>query len=455
MPDSPLIESLDRPPVADMPDADMPDADIPDARPANSGESRRGGRLGMLAILDQCLYSGTNFLTTIVIGRLAGASELGAYTLAFSITVLLISLQRSLLVAPYVVIRGDLSPDQQNDLRTAIAWWAGLLAVVASLVILVAGISIENMTVMALGICIGAAMVRDFVRRIAFSDYRFTRVIIVDGSVAVLQLGGLFAIHQWAPMGYPLNAPVALLWCGFAWGVVGLPGMFLSRHEFGSTSPRLKENLKLVWPTGRWIGLTQVISTMQAYAMPWVLAVFHSIELAGVYAACWTMVQVVSPAIEGVCNLLEPALASASNQSDRVAFNRVMTRVTLLFAILMAILIVGAIVLGDRLLGIAYGDEFASYQTILILLTVAAAIGNTSIPANKALIQRGWALANAGVAAGSLLISVVTACVCLRWIGPEGAAVGLVAGCMFGFIVRWTLLAMVSRVDTFEPGVAT
>lgn len=442
MPDSSLLQSVDRP---------LPDG-LADAQPVTTEKLRRDGRLGVLAIFDQCLYSGTNFLTTIVIGRLAGASELGAYTLAFSITVLLISLQRSLLVAPYVVIRGDLSPEWQQSLRAAIAWWAGFLAIGASLVIVGVGVGIRNTTVMALGFCIGAAMVRDFVRRIAFSDYRFTRVIFVDGAVAILQLGGLFAIHRLDPMGYSLTAPVALMWCGLVWGVVGMTGMFLSRHEFESACPRLKENLALVWPTGRWIGLTQVISTMQAYAMPWVLAIFHSIELAGVYAACWTMVQVVSPAIEGVCNLLEPALASASKQSDRGEFNRVMTRVTLLFAVLMATLIVGAVVLGDQLLGLAYGDEFSSYQTILILLTIAAAIGNTSIPANKALIQRGWALSNAWVAAGALLISVVTAGVCLRWIGPEGAAWGLVAGCTFGFIVRWTLLAMVPRTDMVDQG---
>src|SRR2546429_36531 len=40
-----------------------------------------------LALIDQAVVSGTSFLTTILIGRWCGASELGIYALGFSLLV--------------------------------------------------------------------------------------------------------------------------------------------------------------------------------------------------------------------------------------------------------------------------------------------------------------------------------------------------------------------------------
>ena len=436
------------------------------ATAGTNNSRRRGGRLGVLAVFDQCLYSGTNFLTAVLIGRWAGASELGTYTLAISITVLMMSLQRSLLIAPFVVIRSGLDESEKTSMRNTIVSIALGLVFVSSLMCLIAGTLSKHQVLLALSVAIGGGLLRDFVRRMAISDYQYNRVIAVDGLVAVLQLGGLLWIAKLNASNIELTASMALAWCGLVWSMVAtffLGGLIrstknrseeksesvdaieagtnpqsnnqLRKHAFSTT-----ENFKTLWPTGRWISLTQVISTLQAYAMPWVLAVAHSMELAGVYAACWTMVQVVSPAIEGVCNLLEPGLASAAAQPTMASFHRLMRNVTVLFSILMGALVIAAIFFGDQLLALSYGKEFASHQSVLVLLTVAAAVGNTSIPANKALIQLGWASANSFIAGIALVLTVVSAFLCLRWIGPEGAAWGLLIGTTFGFLTRWWLL---------------
>src|SRR6185503_4571137 len=57
-----------------------------------------------VSIGDQCLVSGTNFLTLVVMGRACGMYELGVYSLAFTAVVTLMALQESLLIAPYTVI---------------------------------------------------------------------------------------------------------------------------------------------------------------------------------------------------------------------------------------------------------------------------------------------------------------------------------------------------------------
>ncbi|MEO1479921.1 MAG: hypothetical protein AAFV01_15230, partial [Bacteroidota bacterium] len=49
----------------------------------NRGLSNRGR--GSLAIVDQMVVSGTNFVTVAVLGRVAGAEVLGLYAVGFSL----------------------------------------------------------------------------------------------------------------------------------------------------------------------------------------------------------------------------------------------------------------------------------------------------------------------------------------------------------------------------------
>src|SRR5207302_10185209 len=64
---------------------------------------RLATRREVLAVLDQAVVSGASFLTTILIGRAAGPEQLGLYVLGFTWAVLIVSVQESLIAAPYTV----------------------------------------------------------------------------------------------------------------------------------------------------------------------------------------------------------------------------------------------------------------------------------------------------------------------------------------------------------------
>ena len=58
-----------------------------------------------LALMDHAVVSGTSFLTTILIGRWCGASELGVYSLGFSLLVSWGCVHQSLIALPYTIYR--------------------------------------------------------------------------------------------------------------------------------------------------------------------------------------------------------------------------------------------------------------------------------------------------------------------------------------------------------------
>ena len=85
---------------------------------------RLGGGRVFLAPADQSVYSGTNFLTTVLLGRLCGADELGTYSLAFTLLVLAAAAQESLVSTPYMIYA-------QRRRRAALRCYAGSTLVAA------------------------------------------------------------------------------------------------------------------------------------------------------------------------------------------------------------------------------------------------------------------------------------------------------------------------------------
>src|SRR5436190_12762522 len=94
---SPVDSATERFRVADPP-ASSAQTSTPTTRAAIAGVWH-----WLVALVDQALVSGTRFLATIIVGRYCGAGELGTYTLAFSLLVLVGCFQEAIVTTPYAV----------------------------------------------------------------------------------------------------------------------------------------------------------------------------------------------------------------------------------------------------------------------------------------------------------------------------------------------------------------
>src|SRR5688572_11745385 len=56
-----------------------------------------------IALMDQAVVSGANFLTSVLVGRWCGLAELGAFALGCTVLVYALALQESFIASPYVV----------------------------------------------------------------------------------------------------------------------------------------------------------------------------------------------------------------------------------------------------------------------------------------------------------------------------------------------------------------
>jgi hypothetical protein len=59
----------------------------------------------VLSLADQAIVSVTGFLTTLLIARLSGSTQLGIYALGLSLLLSLVAFQESLILQPYLIQR--------------------------------------------------------------------------------------------------------------------------------------------------------------------------------------------------------------------------------------------------------------------------------------------------------------------------------------------------------------
>jgi O-antigen/teichoic acid export membrane protein len=391
-------------------------------------------RAGLQAIVDQCFFTGTNFVASVLVGRYCGQEQFGLYALAFSIVMLAIAFQHSFFISAYVVVRNAFLPADQLALRQAMLISLLLTIPIAFIVAVVNYFIGGPMLIAVTAFAIPAACLRDFSRRMAIADLRVESALWIDIAVAAFQIGALLALA----LGYHnLNSVTAMFVGACIWGAIGIWSLGLeSRALLGSSFASWKKSLGVLWPTARWTSLGQVISTIQAFIPPWIMASLYSIEMAGVYAACWTLVQVVSPIIEGFGNYLAPSLSKYAAEKNWHGFQREVFIANGLYAATTLSLIAGVYFFGRSALNQLYGPEYAEHFTVLSILSLSVGVNVLGIPASKALTQVGRAPLNVVIAATTLITTVVITVLLLRWFGPIEAAWGIFSGATFGTLAK-------------------
>ena len=395
--------------------------------------SRSLSKLGSLAILGQCFYTGTNFLTAVLVGRWGGAVDLGEYSLAFSIAMILYALQRAILIAPFVVIKNKLDDTTRKRVRGSIVLSTLLIAAASLVVLLAAGYSLKLTIAFALAFTLVAGLLRELVRQLAIAELSFVRSLVIDFAASAIQLSLIVAAAFWLQQ---IHAQVVLVCIGVACTVVACGALLHTRAQFTFSRQALMADLSLLWPVGRWVGVSQMLSTAQAFLMPWIMALCHSVELAGIYAACWTLVQFVSPAIEAIGNVLNSALAFSVQQRNWSEMRSRVLTTSMIFALIMGGVLVLAVLFGQVALLKIYGADFANHSTILTVLAISAAITSLGFPMAKLLIHLGYAAHNFGIVLATLIASASAALILLPSIGVSGAAWALVIGACVATLSR-------------------
>ena len=406
-------------------------------------------RKGWFTLVNQGVVSATNFLTGVLIGRFCTKEEFGLYMLGFSIVLLVMDLQISLVSTPYMVY----SPRLKG---TALRLYSGsslihqlALTTIVMLVLVVWGGFLSfgsgpaglSSVVWALVVTIGFIMLREFVRRICFADLRMEIALIFDLCVAALQISGLLILAKFGL----LSATHAYWVIGIACGVAGAGWFLLNRAGFKIQISQAISDLTHNWTFGKWVFASGILWAISMNLYPWFLTSFHGTASVGVWGACLGVLALANVPLAGVQNFLGPKIANVYANGGMLALRRFALKTSALLSIVMSILCCALLILGEPLLVLFYGEKYSGNGVVVFVLALSLVAASVAFSFSRALFAIERADIDFKINFVPLLILFTFGLSFVRSYGPLGAAFGLLIANMSAAAIRLGFFSILSR----------
>jgi len=401
-----------------------------------------------ISLLDQMVVSGTNFITTVKVGRSGGPEELANYALGFSLVITLISILDALVSTPYTIYVNRFEGTARAEYRGAVLLQCGLLSALAAFVLAGWGTAISigsgppalAPVLYVLSAAIPFYTLREFARQCAFAHLNSKTALQLDLCAGALQIVFLAAL---AAGGF-LSAVTAFTTIGAGYAVVGLTWLFLSRSDWvvqrNQIFPAIRQNLSF----GGWILAGRMVGQLNTdIFVLWLIAFVLGNKATGIFAACMTVVHLSNPFVIGVGQVLTPRVAQAWADNGSWELHRVMRKATIFLGITLSTFCVGAFFFGEEALKIFYGSQYDGNRYIITVLSITILTSVLGMPATSGLLalKRPDGILKTNVAA--ILLTATVASALVHPFGVLGVTCGLLCGQIGASAGRWIVFTRI------------
>lgn len=395
----------------------------------------RANRNMNLAMTDQVLVSGVNFLTGILIARALGLHQFGVFHIAWMAVIMASNLQLAMIISPMMSIGPKQAPSLSSAYYGAASAQQLIFALLSATVLyggtLAMGAIFPESKASALAIPLAAAVfclqIQDFIRRYFFTLQKSGHAVAIDAVSYLGQLAGLI----WLFRQESLTISRAL-WVIAATSILAALVGMIRMDRITWDSQVFRDAGRRHFHFAKWMGGSAFV---QVVAIDWFVIV-----------AAWTMGAIAAGAIQAaqkvisVLNILLMALENvvppeasrryhSSGKSALASYLSTVAQVGGMATILMA-LVVG--IFAPPLIGALYGPEFVEHAGLLRWFAVAYFVGFFGTP------LRAWLTAienTAPIFWTSLLMLVFSLAVAY----PLNVVFGL-PGTMAGILAAFVLL---------------
>lgn len=405
------------------------------------------GLSSLLAIFDQGMISGTNFVTAVIIGRCCGAEALGLYALVASAIAMTIGVQDQLVTAPYVVYHNRKQKRTLQRYAGSVLAHQTLFALLATLGVAAGLLSMPQASplvqtvTLVLMMAAPAILLRAFIREIALAHYDVLTVVLVDAAVCVSQLlvvAAMFVVGD-------VNLPVVYAVLGTACLITA--GVWLKGNwqNFAFDQKATKISWVRNWRFGKWALATHLAGTSTPYVMPWVLFAMKGEKETGLLASCSVIVGIANILLSGLGDFLTPRATKAYAYGGIIQLKQILRSMLGVSVLAIGSVCVVAGFFGNQIIDFLYDGQFAGAGDMVALLTLAVLANAFSNVAGNGL----WALdkprLNFVADMVTLTVAIATAPMLIGPYGATGAALSTLAACAVGAICRQLIFFDVAR----------
>ena len=402
----------------------------------------------VLTMMDQVIYSASNFLTAVIVARTATAQDFGLYFLGLRLTDYLREVENVLIWTPYTVFSPRLQGVERARYTGSTFIHQLSFSSVGALLFILAGILLSlfsqpgQITSAMWSLAFVAAMVplQEYSRRICFANFQTQAVIMLDGVVTLLQLCGL-----------ALLVSVGMMSVNNAYWVIGAANCFAAlcwlvwaRRSLEVVGKQVRADFQRNFALGKWLlggNLTQLVGQQ---FFPWSLNAWHGAVATGIYAACEGVINFIRAFMISVQNFLGPRLAHAWARGGTVELRQVVRRTTLLLGLIVGMLCVLVAVAGGGLVKLLYGGQYAGLHRIVALLAANIFVQAITTSHAYALSTMERPEVNFKINLIGLVLTATAGLVAVKAFGTVGAAFGLLTSTIVVALLRYAAFARLS-----------
>lgn len=403
---------------------------------------RGEGSNSFWSIADQGLFAVSNFVLNLILARWLSASDYGAFSLAFTLFLLLGTVHTALVVEPLLVFgTGRYNASVGAYLRSVLnLHWvlAALLSLLlGALIFLWSPLRVQlGGTTFALMLATPLILLQWLARRACYIDLQPALAALSGGLYLALTLA-LAALLFFTGTLTPVTALLVMAAASVVSAAQIFRTLLRSRRALGLFP--LHETWAQHWKYGKWALGAALLSFVPGNAAPLFLSFSHSLDAVGAYRALWNLLQ---PAMQLFTALGVMLLPTFRKQGGALSLRRWTGRLLLValgYALLLA-------VFREPLLALLYGKKYLAYSRALILAGL--------VPLSSAVIAVLAAFLRAAELprsvfwgyAGSAVFAVTGGFLLIRQAGVEGAIVTAVLGyALTAAVLLWATLHLRKR----------
>jgi len=405
---------------------------------------------GFLAVLDQGLISGSNFVLAILLARWLRAEQYGAYALSFAIFVLCSFLQQGLFLEPMSVFGPSVYRDSQRQYVGTLVWLQGAIAGVA-LALLAVAISaflrydtgVFRMALLGMALTAPCVLLYWFARRAFYLQLQPGRAVggallycaLLSTAVWLLARSGrLSAFTAFLAMGIAaLLTSVRQLW-------QVRPVIFTRKNK-----SELREVATRHWHYGRWA----ILGSMFIW-IPWnvyypVVGHFSGLVEVASLRALLNLALPVAQILSAFSLLFLPHASHASHQENWEGAKGMALRITSFFALGTAAYWLPICLFRAPLLRFLYAGHYSQIIRLVPWIALSSLLTGVALGPTIALRAMRSPATVSYIYFISSAVALVLGIPATRLFGISGAVMCNLLSSITAAVVAWTMLARQGR----------
>lgn len=319
----------------------------------------------MLALADQAVVSGANFLHVLAAARCLSVSDFGVFSLALTVVQFGGNIHQALLLQPLAI----LYPEQpEGTVRRYIRWLSQFQIRIAAIsLLLIAGTFLLPKwlplvaAATALTICRQSA---EYQRRIAYAAQDSARALLIDGFsyLPLILITGFFWLR-------PIEvSPALALSIATPFSALGtITGLFLLRFVGSSHTPGppTKAYLQQHWELGRWNLIANLAMYSGSQLLPFFVASYIGLAATAALSAGRSLIGVCHIVLGGIEAYAVPRLRSAHASGDHGRFHAISTQTAVYLTALVVPVVLATTFFPKWLFRVAIDSRYQEYWWVL------------------------------------------------------------------------------------------